>query len=148
MQIEDVTGICLTSWRSSQKQGHLAISHGLLGQIVVDDKSVLAVVSEVLSNSAAGVRSQELQRCGLRCSGSDNDGERKGSVFTEGLHDVSDCGPLLADSNVDAVETFANISTLVEVLLLVEDSVNGNSRFTGLPISDDQFSLSTSNRYL
>lgn len=47
---------------------YLTVSDGLLGQIVVDDQGVLAVVAEELSHGAAGVRRQVLQ--GSRVGGS------------------------------------------------------------------------------
>jgi hypothetical protein len=37
----------------------------MLGQIVIDDQAMLSVVSEVLTNGAAGIRSQELERGSL-----------------------------------------------------------------------------------
>ena len=46
----------------------------LLGQIVVDDESVLAVVPEVFAHGAAGVWGQVLQRGGVRGGGADHDG--------------------------------------------------------------------------
>merc|ERR1712195_204981 len=51
--------ISLTTWGTSKEERHLTVSDGLLGQIVVDDKAVHAVVTEVLANSTAGVRGQE-----------------------------------------------------------------------------------------
>ena len=65
MEIEDITGVGLSAGGSSQKERHLSVGDGLLGEIVVDDEAVLAVVSEVLTNSAAGVGSQELEGSGL-----------------------------------------------------------------------------------
>ena len=49
MQVEDVTRVGLATRRTTQQQGHLTISNGLLGQIVVDDQSVLAIVAEILT---------------------------------------------------------------------------------------------------
>lgn len=65
MEIEDVSRVGLSAGGSSEQQGHLSVRDGLLGQIVIDDQAVLAVVSEVLTDGAAGVRSQELERGGL-----------------------------------------------------------------------------------
>ena len=59
--IEDITGVGLTTGGTSEEEGHLSVSDGLLGEIVVDDQGVLAVVSEVLTDGAAGVGSQELE---------------------------------------------------------------------------------------
>jgi hypothetical protein len=45
------TGI--STGRAAEKQTHLTVGNGLLGQVVVDDKSVLAVVTEPLSHGAS-----------------------------------------------------------------------------------------------
>ena len=39
VQVENVTRISFTTWRATEKEGHLTVGHSLLGQIVVDDKS-------------------------------------------------------------------------------------------------------------
>jgi hypothetical protein len=62
MQVENVTRVSLTTWGSSEEEGHLSVSNSLLGKIVIDDESMLAIISEVFSNSATGVRGQELER--------------------------------------------------------------------------------------
>ena len=46
VEVEDVTGVSLTTGGTTEKQRHLTVGNGLLGQIVVDDKSVLAVITE------------------------------------------------------------------------------------------------------
>lgn len=61
VEIEDITGVSLTTGGTSEEEGHLSVGDGLLGEIVVDDQGVLAVVSEVLTDGAARVGSQELE---------------------------------------------------------------------------------------
>ena len=61
MEIEDITGVGLTTGGTSEEEGHLSVGDGLLGKIVIDDQGVLAVVSEVLTDGAARVGSQELE---------------------------------------------------------------------------------------
>ena len=61
VEIEDITGVGLTTGWTSEEEGHLSVSDGLLGEIVVDDQGMLAVVSEVLTDGAARVGSQELE---------------------------------------------------------------------------------------
>ena len=146
MEIEDITGVSLSAWRSSQQEGHLSVSDGLLGEIVIDDESVFAVVSEVLSNSASGVGGQELKRSGFRGGGGNDASVVHGTEVLEGLDDVGDCGSLLADGNVDAVESLGQVA-LGESLLLVNDSVDGNCSFSSLSITNNQFSLTSSNRH-
>jgi hypothetical protein len=38
VQVENVTGVSLTTWRATEKEGHLTVGHGLLGQIIVDNE--------------------------------------------------------------------------------------------------------------
>jgi hypothetical protein len=35
VQVEYVTRISLTAWRATEQQGYLAVSHGLLGKIII-----------------------------------------------------------------------------------------------------------------
>ena len=39
MEVEDITGVGLTTGETTEEQGHLAVSDGLLGQVIVDDES-------------------------------------------------------------------------------------------------------------
>lgn len=52
VEVENVTGVSLTSRGASEKQRHLSVGDGLLGEIVVDDERVLSGVSEVFSQAS------------------------------------------------------------------------------------------------
>ena len=39
VQVEDITGVSLTTGGTTEQEGHLTIGDSLLGQIVVDDQS-------------------------------------------------------------------------------------------------------------
>ena len=142
VKIEDITRVSLTTRRSSEKQRHLSVGDGLLGEIVIDDESVLAVVTEVLADSAGGVRSEELKRSRVGGSGGNDDGVVHGLVLLERTHNVGDGGSLLADGSVDAVELLGNI-TLVEVLLLVDDGIDSNGGLASASIANDQLTLAS-----
>jgi hypothetical protein len=142
VKIEDITGVSLTTWGTSEEEGHLTVSDGLLGEIVVDDKSVHTVVTEVLTNSAARVRGQELEGSGIGGSSSNNDGVLKGLALTEETHDVGDGRSLLTNGDVDAEEGLGKITGLMSSLL-VKDGINSNGGFASLSITNDQFTLST-----
>ena len=88
MEIEDISWISLSAWWSSEKKGHLSVSDGLLGKIIIDDESVLGTISEVFSNSASGVRSQELKWGGIGSSSGNDDGVLHGVEISKGLDDV------------------------------------------------------------
>jgi len=103
VQVKDISGIGFSSGGSSKKKGHLSVGNGLLGKIVVNNQSVFSVVSEVFSNGACRVRSQELKRSSFGSSGSNNNGVFESILFFEGFDDVSNSGSLLSNGDVDAV---------------------------------------------
>ena len=50
MEVEDVTGVRLTTRWSSKQQRHLSIGNSLLGQVIEDDNGMLSIVSEPLTH--------------------------------------------------------------------------------------------------
>jgi hypothetical protein len=48
LQEYSLAGVGLTSRRTTEKERHLTVGDGLLGQIVVDNQGVLSIVSEPL----------------------------------------------------------------------------------------------------
>jgi len=78
-------------------------------------------------------------------SGSGNDdGVLHGTVVSENLDQVSDGRSLLSDSNVDAEKLLLGVTSF-EVLLLVQDSIDSDGSLTGLSITNDKFSLTSTN---
>ena len=147
VKIEDITWVSLTTGGSSEEEGHLSVGDGLLGEIVIDDKSVLGVVTEVLADGASGVRGQELERGGVGGGGSDDNRVLHAVSLLEESDDVGDGGSLLTDGDVDAVEGLRVVTSL-EDSLLVENSVNSNGGLASLSITNDQLTLSSANRHL
>jgi hypothetical protein len=142
VEVEDITGVSLTTWRTTKQKRHLTVSDGLLGQIVENDQSVLAVVTEVLSNSASRERSEVLKRSSLGGSGSNDNGVLHGIVLLEGLDELGDGGTLLTNSDVDTVQLLGLLSAIVP-LLLVKNGVQGNGGLSGLTITNNQLTLTT-----
>ncbi|GBF27929.1 hypothetical protein MnTg02_02989 [bacterium MnTg02] len=66
MQIENITGIGLAPWRAAKQQRHLPVGHRLLGEIIIGDERVHAIVAEIFTHGAAGIRRQELHRRRVR----------------------------------------------------------------------------------
>ena len=147
MEIEDITGVGLTTGGTTEEEGHLAVSDSLFGEIVVDDESVLRVVAEVLTDGAAGVRGQELERGGVGGGGSDDNRVLHAVSLLEESDDVGDGGSLLTDGDVDAVEGL-RVVTGLEDSLLVENSVDSDGGLASLSITNDQLTLSSANRHL
>ena len=146
VKVENVTRVGLTAWGTPQKQGHLPVGHGLLGQIVEDDESVLTVVTEEFAHGAARVGSQVLQRSSIGSSGGNDNAVLHGIGVSETLDDLSDGGSLLANGDVNAEKLLLVVTGFVESLL-VDDGVNGNCGFAGLTIANDQLTLTTTNGY-
>jgi len=67
-------------------------------------------------------------------------------VVSEGLHNVCNSRSLLTDGNVNAVELSSFISSwIVEGGFLVNDGINSNGSLSSLSITNDQFSLTSTN---
>jgi len=105
---------------------------------------VLSIISEVLTDGASGVRSQELKWSGLGGSGSNDAGVFHGSLLLQNSDDVGNCGSLLSNGAVNAVKTLG-IVAFQESLALVDDAIDGNGGLTSLSITDDQLTLSSAN---
>ena len=147
MKIEDITWESLTTGWASQEEGHLTVSDSLLGEIVVDDEGVLAVVTEVLANSATRVCGQELEWSGLRSGSGNDDGVLESIAVAEETNDVGNGGALLTNSNVDAVKRLGVVTLLVDILL-VEDSVDGDGGLASLSVANNKLTLASANRDL
>ncbi len=104
VQIEHVARIGFAARRAAQQQRHLAVGDGLLGQIVIDDDGVHAVVAEVLAHGAAGERREVLHRRRIRRGGGDDDRVFERALLFQHLHELGDGRTLLADRDVDAIE--------------------------------------------
>ena len=85
-----------------------------------------------------------MQRSGLRGGGIDNNGVLHDIVLFEGLHELSDGGMLLTNSNVDTVKLLLLIFAIVPPLL-VEDGVNSDGGLSGLMVTNDWLTLTTAN---
>jgi hypothetical protein len=142
VEVEDITGVSLTTWGTTKQKRHLTVGNGLLGQIIEDDQSVLAVITEVLSDSASREGSEVLKRSGLGGGGSDDDGVLHGIVLLEGLDELGDGGTLLTNGDVDTVQLLGLLGAIVP-LLLVKNGVEGDGGLSGLTITNNQLTLTT-----
>mmetsp|Transcript_24779 Transcript_24779/g.45972 ORF Transcript_24779/g.45972 Transcript_24779/m.45972 type:complete len:512 (+) Transcript_24779:271-1806(+) len=138
VEVEDISGVGLTTRRTTEQQRHLTVGNGLLGKIIVEDHSMLSVVTEVLSHGGTGVGGQELKRGGVGGSGGNDDAVVHGLLVIELTDKLGDGGSLLSNTNVDTGQR-------IRLGLLVDDGIDGNGGLTGLTITNDQFTLSTTN---
>jgi len=142
VQVEYITWVGLSSWWSSEEEGHLSVGDGLLGQIVVHDEGVSSVISEPLAHGATRVWSEVLKWGGISGGSNNDDAVLQAIGLLQNVDQLGDGGLLLADGDVDAVELLGLITLVVESLL-VQDGVKSDGGFTGLSITDDQLSLAS-----
>ena len=137
MQVEDVARVRLTTRRAAQQQGHLPVGVRVLGQVVVDGESRLAVVEEVLGHRAPGVRRQERDRGGLVSGSHHDDRVLQRAGVLERLGELHDGGLALADRDIHADQV---------AVLVVDDRVDRDRRLAGLAVADDELPLATADR--
>ena len=140
MEIEHVARIGLASRRTAKQERHLAIGHGLLGQIVIGDERVHAVVAEIFAHGAAGEGREILHRRGVRGGGGDHDRVGERAVVLEHLDELGDGRALLADGDVDAIELGLLVVERVD-RFLVEDGIEDDGGLAGLAVADDELAL-------
>ena len=122
----------------------------MLGEIVVNNQRVHAVIHEPFAHRGARERRQVLVRCRVR-SGRGNDRRiRHRPFFFENGEGASDVGILLSNRNVDAIERTmifqpALFGRLVQARL-ADDRVERDHGLAGGPIADDQFALAATDR--
>ena len=138
MQVEHVAREGFAARWAAHQQGHLTIGVGLLGEVVVDHQRMAALVEEVLGHRATGIRSDVLDRCGLRGVRSNHNRVLHGAVLAELLDDLRNGRGLLANRDVDADHAG---------VLLIDDRVDRNSGLACLTVTNDQFALATTNRH-
>ena len=86
MEVENIAGVSFASGRTAEEKRQLAVRPGVFGQIVIDDEGMSAVVAEVFTHSASGVRRNELDGSGFFRGGGDDGGMFHGAVVFQNFH--------------------------------------------------------------
>ncbi len=147
MKVENVARVSFASRWAAKKQGHLAIRHSLLGQIIIDDQSVAAIVAEILGHSCRSVWCKVLHRCRLGSRRSNDDRIINRASFFQLFNKLCNCRALLPDRNIYTVKLFAFvIASSVVVRFLVQDRIKRHGCFTCLAVTNNQLTLATANR--
>src|SRR3984893_12858118 len=145
MEIEHVDRIGLQSGRTAQQQRHLAIGHGLLGEVVIDDDRVHAVVAEILAHGAAGERRQELHRLRIGGGGGHDDRVVERALLLQHPDELGYGRALLPDRDIDAIELDLLVAGGVEGFL-VEEGIERDRGLAGLAVADDELALAAADR--
>ena len=137
MQVEYITGICFTSWRTAEQQGHSTISNSMFRQIVIYTKYIFALIHKVFCHCYTSIRSQILQRSRISSSSCNDDSIIHSPMLFQSTNNTCYVGSLLSDSYINADNTEA---------FLVNNSINSNSSFACATVTDNKFALTTSDR--
>ncbi len=104
----------------------------MLTQIVINDQHIITVFHPFLADCTTCIRRNILQRSRFTCGGGYNGRILHGTVGTQLFYDLCYRTGLLTNGNIDAFYI---------VILLIDNRINGNRRFSRLAISDDQLTL-------
>ena len=108
----------------------------MLGEIVVDDQRVTAIIHEVLAHRRAGERRDVLHGGGIRRRGAHHRRILHCPVFLQFRHDLGHSSLLLPNGHIDAGDVLA---------ALVQNRIDGDGGLAGLAVADDQLPLAAAN---
>src|SRR5580658_831878 len=137
VEIEHVARERFAAWRAAKQQGNFAIGLRVFGKIVVKRDGVALGVAKIFAHGARGVGGDVLHRGWFGSGRGDDDRVVHRAGFGQNFDDLCNRRTLLADRAVDADQVDA---------LLVDDGVEDDRGFAGLPVADDQLALAAADR--
>ena len=137
MKIENVAGVCLSSWRAANKLGQRTVCNGMLTQIVIDVENVLALFAKIFRHSTAAVRCNILQRCTFGGACRNDDSVFHGTVAKKLACKLGNRRALLSDCDIDTENILS---------LLVDNGINRDLGLAGLTVTDDKLTLTSADR--
>ena len=108
----------------------------MLGQVIINHQHIPALGHKLLGHSAARVGGDELQRRGIGGPGIDHDGMGHRIIFLKDTDHLRHFALFLPDGYIDANQVAA---------ALIDDGIQGNGRFAGGTVADNQFPLPPAN---
>ena len=142
VQVEDVSRIRFPARGPAKQQRKLPVGDGLLGEVVVDDQRMFALLHPVLAHRTPRVGGDVLVRGGVRRRGVDHDGVLERSVLLERVDHLRDRRRLLPDGDVDALHLLVGAPQLT----LVDDGVDDDGSLARLAVADDELALPAPDR--
>ena len=137
VQIENVARICFATGRTAQQQGNLTVSNSLFGQVIIYNQCVFTAVAEELAHSTTCIRCDILQSRSFRSSRSNHNRVFHCTMLFQFAYYVSNRRRFLTD---------CNINTDNACTFLVNNSIQCYGCFTCLAVTNDQLTLTATNR--
>ena len=100
-------------------------------------------ITEIFTNGSTCKRSIILQRSRITCRSSNNNRIIHCAIFTQCVYNGSDRRSFLTNSYIDTIH---RVSCLI-IGALIDDRIDSNSRLSRLTVTDDQLTLSATDRY-
>ena len=137
MQVENVTWVCFTPWWSAEKQGKCTISSGMLGQVIINNEDILALLHPLFTNCTTRIWCDVLQWCKFGCCCCNNNCIIHGSEGFQCVYNRRYCRLFLTNCNIDTKDILS---------FLIDNRIKSNGCLTSLSVTDNQLTLTTANR--
>jgi len=150
VEIKHVTRIGFAAGGTLQDERDLAVSDGMLGEIIVNDERIHAVFHEPFADSGAGIGGDILVSRIISSGGRDDDRVLESTGGFESGNGADDVRALLTDGDVDGVNraelrVSAGEADFVD-LGLVDNRIDRDGGLAGATVADDQFALAAADR--
>src|SRR3984885_9561539 len=132
MYVENITRERLSARRPEQEKREFAITSSMVGQIIVNNQHVTARFHEIFCDAGGGVGGDIGEARGIIALRYNDHAIFHCTFVAQLRDDLGHRGCPLANCAVDAEHVLT---------ALVYDGIDGNGRFPGLAIAEDQFAL-------
>ena len=109
----------------------------MFGQIIVYDQHIFSLIHKMLCHCCSCIRRNILKRRTVTCCGRYHDRIIQCIIVLQCIYDFCNSRSLLSNRHINTDQIFS---------LLIQDCIQGNGCLSCLTISDDQLSLSASDR--
>ena len=137
MQVEQVARICFPPWWTAQQQRNLAVRPCMFREVVIHHQRILPVLHKLFAHRTTRIGSDILQHRRFISRSDNHRSVFHCSMLFECCHSSSNGSLFLSNCHINTKQILP---------FLIDDRINSNRRFTGLPVANDQFPLSTTDR--
>ena len=132
VDIEDVAREGLAAGRPAQQQRQFAVGARMLGEVVIDDQHIAALLHEVLRDAGRGIGRDIGKASRVVAFGHHDHGVLHRAIVPQDRHGLGDGRRALTDGAIDAQDI---------LVALIEDGVDRDGGLAGLAVAQDQFAL-------